>query len=60
MNDISKANLGEDWRFGKVSYIKSNPVPPVSVLSPYFAVAHLIVCPDTMRWVLLSAIQHPS
>ena len=25
VNDISKANLGEDWRFGKASYSRSNP-----------------------------------
>ena len=27
VNDISKANLGEDWRFGKVPYSESNPAP---------------------------------
>ena len=27
VNDISKANLGEDWRFGKVPYSDSNPTP---------------------------------
>ena len=25
VNDISKANLGEDWRFGKAPYSESNP-----------------------------------
>ena len=41
VNDISKANLGEDWRFGKASYSQSNPVPQVSVWSSYFAATHL-------------------
>jgi len=27
VNDISKANLGEDWRFGKVPYSQANPAP---------------------------------
>ena len=27
VNDISKANLGEAWRFGKVPYSESNPAP---------------------------------
>ena len=27
VNDISKANLGEYWRFGKAPYNESNPVP---------------------------------
>ena len=31
MNDISKANLGEDWRFGKAPYSQLNPAPQVSV-----------------------------
>ena len=31
VNDISKANLGEGWRFGKASYNQSNPAPQVSV-----------------------------
>ena len=31
VNDISKANLGEDWRFSKVPYSESNPAPLVSV-----------------------------
>ena len=59
MNDISKANLGWDWRFGKVPYSKSNPAPLVSVWSPYFAAAHLLVHPDATREVLLNAIRHP-
>ena len=27
VNDIFKANLGEDWRFSKAPYSESNPVP---------------------------------
>ena len=27
VNDISKANLGEDWRFGKAPHSESNPMP---------------------------------
>ena len=30
VNDISKANLGEDWRFGKEPYSRDNPPPVVS------------------------------
>ena len=59
VNDISKANLGDDWRFGKLPYNESNPALQVSVWSPYFAAAHLLVRPDTTREVLLNAIRHP-
>ena len=59
VNDISKANLGEDWRFGKVPYSESNPAPQVSAWSPYFAATHLLVHPDATREVLLNAIRHP-
>ena len=31
VNDISKANLGEDWRFGKAPYSQSNLALQVSV-----------------------------
>jgi len=59
VNDISKANLGEDWRFGKAPYSQSNPAPQVSVWSSYFAAAHLLIRPDATRGVLLNAIRHP-
>ena len=59
VNDISKANLGEDWRFGKAPYSQTNPVPQVSVSSSYFAAAHLLVHPDAAREILLNAIRHP-
>lgn len=59
VNDISKANLGEDWRFIKVPYSESNPAPQVSVWSSYFATTHLLVRPDATREVLLNAIRHP-
>nr|XP_045084577.1 chloride intracellular channel protein 6-like [Aegilops tauschii subsp. strangulata] len=59
VNDISKANLGEDWRFGKAPCSESNPTPQVSIWSSYFAVAHLLVHPDATREVLLNAIRHP-
>ena len=59
VNDISKANLGEDWRFGKAPYSESNPAPQVSVWSSYIAAAHLLIRPDATREVLLNAIQHP-
>nr|XP_020156940.1 uncharacterized protein LOC109742265 [Aegilops tauschii subsp. strangulata] len=59
VNDISKANLGEDWRFGKATYSQSNPAPQVSIWSSHFAAAHLLVRPDATRGVLLNAIRHP-
>ena len=59
VNDISKANLGVDWEFGKAPYSRANPAPLVSPWSPYFAVAYLFICPDATREVLLSAIRHP-
>ena len=59
MKDISKANLGEDWRFGKAPYSQSNPTPQVSVWSSYFATAHLLIRPDATREILLNAIRHP-
>ena len=59
VNDISKANLGEDWRFGKAPYSQSNPAPQVSVWSSYFAAVHLLIRPDATRGVLLNAIRHP-
>ena len=31
VNDISKANLGKDWQFGKAPYSRSNPASQVSV-----------------------------
>lgn len=59
VNDISKANLGEDWEFGKAPYSRSNQAPQVSVWSSYFAAMHLLVCPDVTRVVLLNAIRRP-
>ena len=59
MNDISKANLGEDWRFGKAPYSQSNPAPQVSVWSSHFAAVHLLIYPDATWGVLLNAIQRP-
>ena len=59
VNDISKANLGEDWRFGKAPYSQSNPAPQVSVWSSYFAAAHLLIRPDATQEILLNAIRHP-
>ena len=59
VNDISKANLGEDWRFDKAPYSQSNPAPHVSIWSSYFAVAHLLIRPDATREILLNAIWHP-
>ena len=59
VNDISKANLGEDWRFGKVPYNHSNLAPLVSLWSFYFAAVHLLICPDVTWEVLLNAIRHP-
>ena len=59
VNDISKANLRNDWEFGKPPYSQANPAPVVSPSSPYFAAAHLLVHPDATREVLLNAIRHP-
>ena len=59
VNDISKANLMDDWRFGKPPYNHSNPAPLVSLWSLYFAAAHLLILPDATREVLLNAIRHP-
>ena len=59
VNDISKANLRDDWEFGKPPYRQANPVPVVSPWSPYFAVAHLLIRPDAMWEVLLNAVRHP-
>ena len=59
VNDISKANLGEDWWFGKDPYNESTPAPQVSVWSSYFAAAHLLIRPDATWEVLLNAIRHP-
>ena len=59
VNDISKANLGEDWRFGKAPYNQSNSAPQLSVWSSYFAAAHLLICANAMRGVLLNVIRHP-
>ena len=59
VNDISKANLGEDWRFGKALYSQSILAPQVSVWSSYFAAAHLLVRPEAAQEILLNAIQHP-
>ena len=59
VNDISKANLGEDWRFGKAPYNQSNPAPQVSVWSSHFAAVHLLIRPDATRGVLLKTIRHP-
>ena len=47
VNDISKANLGEDWRFCKAPYSQSNPAPQVSVWSSHFAAVHLLIRPVT-------------
>ena len=59
VNDISKANLGFDWEFGKATYSRANPTPLVSPWSPYFAAAYLLIRPDATREVLLNAIRHP-
>ena len=59
VNDISNANLGKDWRFGKVSYSESIPAPQVSVWSSHFAAVHLLIRPDVTWGVLLNAIRHP-
>ena len=56
VNDISKAALRDDWRFGKPPYNHSNPAPMVSFWSSYFAAAHLLIRLDVMREVLLNAI----
>ena len=58
MNDISKANLGKDWEFGKAPYSRSNPAPQVSVWSSYFAAVDLLVHPDATLVVLLNTIRH--
>ena len=59
MNDIPKANLGDDWRFGKAPYSQANPVPQVSVWSCYFSAAHLLIRPDVSWEILLNASRHP-
>nr|XP_040245999.1 uncharacterized protein LOC120964969 [Aegilops tauschii subsp. strangulata] len=59
VNDISKANLGVEWEFGKAPYSHANPAPLVSPWSPYFAAAYLLVRPDATREVLLYAVRHP-
>ena len=59
MNDISKANLGDDWRFGKAPYSQANPAPQVSVWSSYFSATHLLIRPDASREILLNASRHP-
>ena len=59
VNDISKANLRDNWGFGKAPYSQANPAPMVSPWSPYFAAAHLLIRPDATREVLLNAIRHP-
>ena len=58
VNDISKANLGENWRFGKAPYSESNPAPQVSIWPSYFALVHLLIRPDATRVILLNAIRH--
>ena len=58
VNDISKSNLGEDSRFGKAPYSQANPAPQVSIWSPYFAAAHLLVRPDATRDIVLNVIRH--
>ena len=38
VNLFSDSKLSEaDWRFGKQSYSRANPPPPVSIWSPFFA-----------------------
>ena len=59
VNDISKANLGEDRRFGTAPYSQANPAPQVSVWSSYFSAAHLFICPDASREIHLNASRHP-
>ena len=59
VNDISKANLGDDWRVGKAPYSQANPAPQVSVWSSFFPAAHLLIHPDATWEILLNAIQHP-
>lgn len=59
VNDISKAGMKQEWRFGKTPYSQGNPAPVVSPWSPYFAMCHLFLRPDATREVLLAAIWHP-
>ena len=59
VNDISKANLGDDWRFGKAPYSQANPAPQVSVWSSYFSATHLLIRPDASWEILLNASWHP-
>ena len=59
VNDISKAGMKQEWRFGKMPYSHENPAPMVSPWSPYFAACHLLLRPDATREVLLNAIRHP-
>ena len=59
VNDISKANLGDDWRFGKAPYSQANTAPQVSVWSSYFSAAHLLIRPDASREILLNTSRHP-
>ena len=40
-------------------YSESNLEPQMSVWSPYFAAAHLLIHHDTTREVLLNVIRHP-
>ena len=59
VNDISKANLGVNWEFGKAPYSRSDPAPLVSPWSPYFAAAFLLIRPGATRELLLNAMRHP-
>ena len=59
LNDISKANLGEDWRFGKAPYSQANPAPQVSIWSCYVSAVHLLIRPNASREILLNASWHP-
>ena len=59
VNNISKANLRDDWQFKKAPYSCVNPTPMVSPWSPFFAGAYLLIHPNAAREVLLNTIRHP-
>ena len=59
MNDISKANLGDDSQFSKAPYSQANPAPQVSIWSCYVSAAHLLIRPDASWEILLNASRHP-
>ena len=59
VNDISKANLEDDWRFGKAPYSQANPAPQVSIWSCYVSAAHLLIRPDASQEIVLNMSRHP-